>query len=128
MPDRADERRRAIWPARRLTGEKSRPDLVQGWGQGHGSLGFRFELDEKWGSRQGLVKPGNLVGQCEVGASGFGLFANEPSEHLDDVEIGPITVHEVDTVRLGNQQASAAELDELAANRLTRNAGHVRDR
>ena len=33
MPDRADEWRRAICPARRLTCEKSRPDLVQGWGK-----------------------------------------------------------------------------------------------
>lgn len=33
-PDCAHERRRAIRPARRLTGEKSRPDLLQGWGQG----------------------------------------------------------------------------------------------
>lgn len=32
--NRVDERCRAIWPARRPPGEKSRPDLVQGWGQG----------------------------------------------------------------------------------------------
>ena len=51
MPDRADERRRAIWPARRLTGEKSRPDLVQGWGQGH----------NPGGSYAAVVEDGGLV-------------------------------------------------------------------
>ena len=45
MPDRADEWRRDTWPARRLTGENSRPDLVQGWGRGHKLWERRIAVD-----------------------------------------------------------------------------------